>query len=234
MVAAGWMTVSGRRRTEGVPEETCILLQPAGPATQQSSSVRARKIERPQGVIEDTSQEPDNLDAGDPHNGVLVTVPVADFADGLCYNPQNNKVCCSNKNQADVSVIDGATNGVLTRVPVGSSPATLLYNPQTNAVYCANTGTEQSVTVIDGAGNGVRTTVEIGRDPQDLCLDPRWNRVYVAHRYSSSISVLRDSGGGVEEMENGEAGTARTGASIVRGVLNVSLRLTADGSRQGI
>jgi len=53
-----------------------------------------------------------------------------------------------------------------------------------------------------------------------LCHNPAQNRVYVANSLGSSISVLRDSGGGVEETENCRLRSAET-ATIIRGMLHL-------------
>jgi hypothetical protein len=43
--------------------------------------------------------------------------------------------------------------------------------------------------------------------------------VYVANYYGSSISVLRDSGGGIEESFKPQAASPKPAATVVRGVL---------------
>ena len=119
------------------------------------------------------------------------TVPLPDSSGplALCYNPQNNKVCCSNQHSGNVTVIDGATNSVLATVPVESMPFALCYNPQNNKVYCANYGSG-NVTVIDGATNGVLATVPVGRWPDALCYDAQNNRVYCANYDSYNVTVI--------------------------------------------
>jgi YVTN family beta-propeller protein len=69
---------------------------------------------------------------------VVMDVTAGDYPGALCYNPQNNKVCCANNSSDDVTVIDGASNLVITTVPAGGWPCALCYNPQNNKVYCAN------------------------------------------------------------------------------------------------
>jgi len=75
------------------------------------------------------------------------------------------------------------------------------------------------VTVIDGATNEVVTTIVVGLFPIDFCHNPVQNRVYVASFLGSSISVLRDSGGGIEEDLRPQAASAKPSTSVVRGVL---------------
>jgi YVTN family beta-propeller protein len=102
-------------------------------------------------------------------------------------------------------------------VATGDRPGAIVYNSLNNKVYCADYGSDR-VTVIGGATNEVLDTIRVGHCPADLCHNPQQNRVYVANSMSSSISVLRDSGGGIEEVPNDEA-RATKAATIVRGVL---------------
>ena len=74
------------------------------------------------------------------------------------------------------------------------------------------------MTVIDGMSDQVLRTITVGEGPIDFCHNPVQNRVYVANCGGSSFSVLRDSGGGVQETPNAEVRTANV-ATIVRGVL---------------
>ena len=62
----------------------------------------------------------------------------------------------------------------------------------------------------------------------DFAWNPIQNRVYVANVDGSSISVLRDSAGGVEESFEPQTAGRRREATIVRGVLV----LGAAGGRQ--
>ena len=59
--------------------------------------------------------------------------------------------------------------------------------------------------------------------------NPARNRVYVANYYGSSVSVLKDSGGGVEERQTPDARRTTPIPAIVRGVLELAV-----GSRQHI
>jgi hypothetical protein len=72
---------------------------------------------------------------------------------------------------------------------------------------------------MDGAADSVLRTVRVGIEPRDLAWNPAENRIYVANHGSSSISVLRDSGGGVAETMNDERGTMNRSPTVVRGVL---------------
>jgi YVTN family beta-propeller protein len=136
----------------------------------------------------------------------------------LCYNPTNNKVYCANRYSDNMTVIDGATNSVIATVAAGDRPRALCYNPTDNKVYCSNSGVA-NVTVTDGATNSVVATVGVGDWPFDFCHNPIQNRVYVGNLEGSSISVLRDSGGGIEESFKPQASSPKPAATIVRGVL---------------
>jgi YVTN family beta-propeller protein len=129
-------------------------------------------------------------------------------------------------------VIDCATTQVIATVTAGEGPCALCHNPQNNKVYCANSAYNGTVTVIDGATNGVLTTIEVGDRPWAFARNPAQNRVYVANHESSSISVLRDSGGGIEETMNDERGMMNTRATIVRGALFVQERASSSHKPQ--
>jgi hypothetical protein len=73
--------------------------------------------------------------------------------------------------------------------------------------------------VIDGATDSVVATIGVGAEPNALAWNPARNRVYVANHASSSISVLRDSGGGIEESFKPQAPSSKPMPTIVRGVL---------------
>jgi YVTN family beta-propeller protein len=166
-------------------------------------------------------------------NAVIATVAVGDYfsvPSALCSNPADNKVYCANQGSdqgefdSTVTVIDGTTNEVIATVHVGCNPAALCYNPRNNKVYCANTGDptyspSTTVTVIDGATNGVIATIGVGRTPCALAYNPTQNRVYVANYEGSSISVLRDSAGGMEESFKPQAAGLKPAPTIVCGVL---------------
>jgi YVTN family beta-propeller protein len=142
----------------------------------------------------------------------------------FCYNSVNNKVYCAGWGDSgtdSVRAIDGTSNLITATVPVGDYPSALCHNPRNNKVYCANRGgysrpPDTTVTVIDGATNQVLRTIGVGAGPFAFAWNPMQNRVYVANSYTSSISVLRDSGGGIEEVANDGGRRASDGASVVR------------------
>ena len=170
-------------------------------------------------------------------NAVIATVAVGHFGffpiiSAFCYNPTDNKIYCAIQGSEEaipdsaVSVIDGATNEVIVTARVGCNPGALCYSSANNKVYCANTGDplyspDRTVSVIDGATNDVITTLEVGPTPMDLAYSPTQNRVYVANAQGSSISVLSDSAGGVEEDFKPPAVSARPAPTAVRGVLDL-------------
>ncbi|MCX6844594.1 MAG: YncE family protein, partial [candidate division WOR-3 bacterium] len=151
-------------------------------------------------------------------NGVIATVAVGTSPCALCYNPTNNKVYCANRYSDNMTVIDGATNSVIATVAAGDLPQALCYNPTADKVYCSNGGVA-NVTVVDGATNSVVATVGVGDWPFDFCHNPIQNRVYVGNTEGSSISVLRDSGGGIEESFKPQATSHKPSATVVRAVL---------------
>jgi DNA-binding beta-propeller fold protein YncE len=72
-------------------------------------------------------------------------------------------------------------------------------------------------------------TIQVGSSPHDFCHNPVQGRVYVANVNGSSISVLSDSGGGVEESPQFRAARCRPEPTVVRGVL--FLPANGDGLR---
>jgi hypothetical protein len=75
------------------------------------------------------------------------------------------------------------------------------------------------VSVIDGASNRVLGRIPVDAYPTAFCLNPVQNRVYVANLNGSSISVLRDSGSGVDESLMPEKMGSMPLPTIVRDVL---------------
>jgi YVTN family beta-propeller protein len=155
-------------------------------------------------------------------NGVIATAAAGDGPCALSYNPLDNKVYCANFGSdpvydSTVTVIDGAADTVIATVVVDGYPCAFCYNPTNNKVYCADGDT--FVTIIDGATDSIIRTIGVGDGPCDFTWNPAQNRVYVANHRGSSISVLRDSGGGIAETMNDERGTMNASPTIVRGVL---------------
>jgi len=77
------------------------------------------------------------------------------------------------------------------------------------------------VTVIGGASNEVLRTIAVDSGPIDFCYNPVQNRVYVANYFGATISVLRDSGGGVEEGQQPIGNRQEPMATVVRRVLHL-------------
>jgi YVTN family beta-propeller protein len=153
-------------------------------------------------------------------DSVLATVAVGSEPYALCYNPTNNKVYCANPGSNSVTVIDGATNAVLATVTVGAGCCALYHNSQNNKVYCANSFID-SVTVINGTTDVAVATIGVGVGPIDLAWSPIQNRIYVADYGSHSISVLRDSGGGVEEDTKPQVADRKLDPTVLSGASGV-------------
>jgi YVTN family beta-propeller protein len=141
----------------------------------------------------------------------------------LCYNGADNKVYCANSGSlpsfdSTVSVINGSTNEVTTTLAVGYAPSVLCYQPASNRIFCAS-DFSSDVAVIDGHTDEVLLTIKVGRTPASVVCNPIHGRVYVANYNESSISVLRDSGGGVEESFKPQAPSQEPTPTITRGVL---------------
>jgi YVTN family beta-propeller protein len=170
-------------------------------------------------------------------NDVMTNVAVDLFAGALCYNARNNKVYCTNLSggNSTVWVIDGATDKVLATIATDNMLENMLYDPQDNKVYCAAPsgyiGLLGIVVVIDGATDRVVATIGVGYYPDHLVCNPVQNRVYVTNYEGSSISVIRDIGGGIEELPSQAAGSRRP--TIIRGVLELGPSAVGRGAPRG-
>jgi len=134
-----------------------------------------------------------------------------------CCAPPESKVFCTTYD-GRLLVIDAGSNAVVDSLETGYCQKSF-YNYLNHKVYLASWYDDSAVTVIDAATHEVLCTIGVGVGPIDFCHNPVQNRVYVANYMSSSVSVIRDSAGGVEETMNDARGTMNTRATIVRGVL---------------
>jgi DNA-binding beta-propeller fold protein YncE len=122
----------------------------------------------------------------------------------LCCAEPLNRVYCASHNwstqQSRLTVIDIPTSQILRSLLVPDEPEALLYNPASNEVFCA---ADTVLCVIDCGRDSIVATIPVGvggfHGADLLALNPTRNRVYVADANSSSIWVLRDSSGGLEE-----------------------------------
>jgi len=144
----------------------------------------------------------------------------------VCCAPPENKVFCTTYNGRFL-VIDAGTNRVVDSLETGEFFYESFYNHINNKVYCAS---DSTVVVMDGATNQVLKNIRVGSYPRAFCHNPVQNRVYTANRNDSTVSVIRDSGGGVQETMNDERGTMNTGATIIRGVLLLPQRASPSSS----
>jgi YVTN family beta-propeller protein len=162
------------------------------------------------------------------------TITVDSGPCALIWNSTNNKVYCTNIYSENVTIIDGVTDSVIATVNVDHGPCALAYNPTNNKVYCANYGLspyyDSTVTIIDGATNSVITTIGVGYGPCAFTYNPFQNRVYVANYSISTVSVIRDVGGGIEERQtlDAERLTPEIYPNPAKSFLAVRLPLSAD------
>jgi YVTN family beta-propeller protein len=132
-------------------------------------------------------------------------VPVGYDPYALEFNPINNKIYCANSRfsypgyDGSVTIINGLTNALITTIPTRGHPCALLHNPANNKVYCA-CQTANMVQIIDGANNQISETISVGTNPTAFAYNPTQNRVYVANNGNATVSVIRDSIIGVEEV----------------------------------
>jgi len=139
----------------------------------------------------------------------------------LCYDSQDGRIfCADDEYHYQVDVIDGELNSIIATLTVDCDPIALGYNPLNNKVYCASYG---NIMVIDAAQIQVIETFGGGcGGPHDICHNPRQNRMYVANQEGSWITVLRDSGGGIEEGVTSERRAREISPSLIRGTFFLS------------
>jgi len=158
--------------------------------------------------------------AGLPYEASSVT------ATALCYDSTQDKVYCSYYYSSwpntyyRVSVYDGHADIPISTDTIPGSPSALYCNELNDKVYCANQGSGTGVvTLIDGTTNQVLGSIPVGDKPVGFGHNRRQNRVYVANYGSSNLSVLRDSGGGIQESLTPQAVSSKPAHTIIRGVL---------------
>lgn len=149
---------------------------------------------------------------------------------GFCYRPRDNALYCPDLNTGNVLVIDAATDSLLDTVFVEDAAA-VNYNLLNDKLYCAERLWYDDVKVIDCATNQVSLTIPVGSGPAALCHNPRENRMYVANYTGASISVLRDSGGGIEESSRAPAPGRELGPTVVRSLPQRAVAFDAMGRR---
>jgi YVTN family beta-propeller protein len=139
-------------------------------------------------------------------NQILTCIPSVEYPIRFTYNPNNNKIYCSNWGESNVTVINGSTDQVIATVSVANYfPSDLEYNWCNNKIYCCNYDNDYSnnaISIIDGSTDSVIMTLAGGTQPNSIAYNPQQNRVYVANYYSSSISVIGDVIPGIEEAKS--------------------------------
>jgi YVTN family beta-propeller protein len=96
-------------------------------------------------------------------NKVIATLRVGSYPWALCYNPQDNKVYCTNERSYNVSVIDGASDSVVKTIAVGTFPRALTCNPAQNRMYVTNILSNSVSIIRDSALGVVEHTPLVGR-----------------------------------------------------------------------
>jgi YVTN family beta-propeller protein len=98
----------------------------------------------------------------------------------------------TNKDSANVSVIDTATDTVIATVPVGAQPWGVAVNPVRPRVYVANNGSG-SVSVIDTTTQTVVATIPVGPLPTGVAVRPDGTRIYVTDLFGSFSVIDADT-----------------------------------------
>jgi len=151
---------------------------------------------------------------------LLGYVPVGIWPHSICYGPHADKVYCGTYSGEDVTVIDCASDSALATLDFPSIPWSICADPASGNVYCTSRLTRQ-VLILDGAGDSVLAAVDVGEVPGTAYWSAGRHRAYIANENGHSISVLRDSPGGIEETVNDERRKMNVTPTIVRGVLRL-------------
>ena len=163
-------------------------------------------------------------------DSIITAISVGLSPGFLCYDSKDDRVCCTvstNYYGDSMVVINCATNVVVATFPIPAGTQAVCYGQEYNRVYC--TCQTDTVTVIDAGSNAVVAKVDVGGNPGPMVWDPAQSRLYVANK-GSYISVLRDSGEGIQEGRKLAAGTKPL-PTIVRGILFLPRSLDPSISR---
>jgi YVTN family beta-propeller protein len=156
-------------------------------------------------------------------DSLLATIVVGRNQGWLCYDSVDNWMYCTFSNGRDsLAAIDCATNAVVAKLrapngPVGSRG--LCYSPENNRVYYTNVS--DTVTVIDAATSSVVAAVNVGMHAGSMVWNSAQGRLYVANS-GSYISVLRDSGEGVEDSYKPQAASQKPAPTVIRGAIRLA------------
>lgn len=115
------------------------------------------------------------------------------------YNPQSNKVYYALRE--DLMIIDGVGDTVtqIIEFPSHDICEHLGFDFLSNKVYVSvDYGDGHKVVVVDGQTDTIITAIPVDLGANAFAFNPFQNRIYVANQYGSSISVIREGTGSVE------------------------------------
>jgi DNA-binding beta-propeller fold protein YncE len=161
---------------------------------------------------------------------------VADLSDpfyvkGITWEPGSNFVYMARNFSSDVLVVDAAVHQVRATLPVADYPADMTHLDSSGRVYvCHNRSGRltRRVTVIEG--DSVVAVFDLRRSPVGVVPDNVRGKAYVLSWESSCITVINDHLAATEEVGGGASRPAKTGATVVRGVLSLPRDMTEFGS----
>jgi DNA-binding beta-propeller fold protein YncE len=152
----------------------------------------------------------------------------------LCYNDSAcDKVYCFDDWNERLRAINAATETYYRDLSVGYVSAMLDNGRQgpANRLYCVDYSAGKVTIVNVYKTDSILRVISVGGGPENIAWNPFRSRVYVSSYDGSYISVIRDTfGPGVEEMPGAEARAAKSGPTVVRGVLNLPRDMTDAGS----
>jgi YVTN family beta-propeller protein len=108
------------------------------------------------------------------------------------FDGLNGRLYVADYQDANVTIINGATQKILGWVAVGSNPAGVAVDLRNDQVYVANSGGD-TLTVINGSTDWAIGSVTVGFFPAGIAYDGSNGYLYVANSGSNNVTVVDGS-----------------------------------------
>ena len=151
-------------------------------------------------------------------NGLLASIPVADYPEAVCFNTVDRKVYVASAydEPGTMTVLDGVGDTLLTEVDVDGMPTLLTYNPNDDVIYAADRGSYW-IQAISGKADSVIDHFQVFERPTGLIYNHEQRKLYSSSG-DSTLTVIDPSTHGMNTR-------IRIGAGLGCFALN------SDGSR---
>jgi YVTN family beta-propeller protein len=125
---------------------------------------------------------------GATNRSTLIEIHSGGEPSAIVVNPVTNRIYVADKDNNDVTVINGADN-TKTTVSVGNAPVALAVNTRTNKIYVTNSASN-TITMIDGTNNTPTTTPQFIATPSAIAVDEGTNKIYVLGSPGHAVAVI--------------------------------------------